>query len=180
LQAEAEESKYHKEMKLRKEIEEDVEKQSLEYERFKVEHEDYRRELLMVQDQCSALKHQMRESELNVKEFEEKIISAAQLLISFKEKRDQLRIERDKAIQEMEILRRMKQQRTAMLSAPQFSTFSLAEIDEATRSFDPSQRIGDGKYGSVYKGILRHMEVAIRMLPNDGSQGQWRFEREVK
>lgn len=178
--AEAAESKYRKEMKRRTEIEEELEKQRREHERFKDEHEEYGRDLLVVQDQCSALKEQIRESEHSAKEFEEKIISAVQLLISFKEKRDQLRIEHDKAIQELEILRRTKQQRTARLSCPQFSTFSLMEIDEATCSFDPSQRIGDGKYGSVYRGIVCHMDVAIRMLPNDGSQGQWRFEREVE
>ncbi|KAL2920698.1 U-box domain-containing protein 33 [Bienertia sinuspersici] len=170
--ADAAESKYLEEMKQRKEVEEALAKQKLECGIMKEEHEKYTTELPMVQDQCFGLESQIRESEISAKELEEKIISAVELLKSFRAKRDELELERDKAALELENLSRSKLKRTSALSSIQFSTFSLLEIGEATCSFDPSKRIGDGRYGSIYKGILRHVDVAIRMLPNDGFLSQ--------
>ncbi|GKE04837.1 U-box domain-containing protein 32-like protein isoform X1, partial [Tanacetum coccineum] len=37
-----------------------------------------------------------------------------------------------------------------------------------------------GRYGSVYKGILRHVRIAIKMLPSLGSQGDAEFEDEAE
>ncbi|GKF98421.1 U-box domain-containing protein 32 isoform X1 [Tanacetum coccineum] len=53
------------------------------------------------------------------------------------------------------------------------------EIMEATQDFNQSLKIGEGRYGSVYKGILRHVRIAIKMLPSLGSQGDAEFEDEV-
>lgn len=179
LQADTAESKYMKEMTRREELEEALEKQELDCGRIKEEHEKYTKELPMVQDQCFGLESQIRESEIAAKELEEKIISAVELLISFRTKRDQLQLERDKAFLELEDLKKSKPHRTSAMSSIEFSTFSLLEISEATCSFDPSKRIGDGRCGSIYRGVLRHANVAIRMLPNDGSISQQKFEHGV-
>lgn len=179
MQADAAEIKYYEEMKKREEIEEALSKQKLACGRIKEEHEKYMKELPVVQDQCFGLKSQIRESEIAAKELEEKIISAVQLLISFRDKRDQIQVEHDKAVEEREKLKILKQQRTKVLSGLHFSTFSLLEIGEVTCSFDPSKRIGDGRHGSIYRGMLRHVDVAIRMLPNDGFLSQQMFESRV-
>lgn len=33
--------------------------------------------------------------------------------------------------------------------------YSLEEIEEATKTFDETKKIGEGGYGSVYHGLLR-------------------------
>ncbi|GAU44028.1 hypothetical protein TSUD_349600 [Trifolium subterraneum] len=59
------------------------------------------------------------------------------------------------------------------------SEFSFSEIEEATCNFNPSLKIGEGGYGSIFKGILRHTEVAIKMLNPDSTQGPSEFQQEV-
>lgn len=179
MQADAAESKYIEQIKQRKSTEQALVKQNLECESIKEEYEKYMKELPIIQDQCFGLKTQIRESETAAKELEEKIISAVELLISFRNKRDQLQTERDNAVIERNNLKKLEQRRTSALSGLQFSTFSLVEVGEATCSFDPSKRIGDGRYGSVYRAILRHVHVAIQMLPDDGYLSQQMFEHGV-
>ncbi|KNA24302.1 hypothetical protein SOVF_017080 [Spinacia oleracea] len=178
--ADAAESKYIEQIKQRKSTEQALVKQNLECESIKEEYEKYMKELPIIQDQCFGLKTQIRESETAAKELEEKIISAVELLISFRNKRDQLQTERDNAVIERNNLKKLEQRRTSALSGLQFSTFSLVEVGEATCSFDPSKRIGDGRYGSVYRAILRHVHVAIQMLPDDGYLSQQMFEHGVE
>ncbi|KAL9237315.1 hypothetical protein vseg_011880 [Gypsophila vaccaria] len=180
VKANAAESKFVEEMKQRKEEEECLARQRLEQKRFREELDNYENELPIIQAECCDLESQVRESEAAAKELEEKFILAVELLISFRNKRDQLEIEHDDAVCEMESLKKLRDRRVAALSGPQFPTFSLIEISEATCSFDPSKRIGDGTYGGVYHGTFGHMEVAIRMLPNDGIQGQLMFEHQVE
>ncbi|EEF31859.1 receptor protein kinase, putative [Ricinus communis] len=60
-----------------------------------------------------------------------------------------------------------------------FSLFSLSEIQEATCNFNPSLKIGEGGYGSIYKGFLRHFLAAIKVLNPDGMQGPLEFKQEV-
>ncbi|KAF5730875.1 Lyk 9 [Tripterygium wilfordii] len=48
--------------------------------------------------------------------------------------------------------------------------YSLEEIDEATQSFDHSQKIGEGGYGSVFIGILKGQEVAIKKMKSSSSK----------
>ncbi|KAI9086579.1 hypothetical protein K1719_031440 [Acacia pycnantha] len=62
----------------------------------------------------------------------------------------------------------------------EFPTFSFLEINEATNDFDPSWKIGEGRYGSVYKGLLHNMQVAIRMFPSYGCQSLLEFQHQVE
>ncbi|KAM6589348.1 hypothetical protein CsatA_011953 [Cannabis sativa] len=48
--------------------------------------------------------------------------------------------------------------------------FSLEEIEEATGNFDESRKVGEGGYGSVYFGILRNKEVAIKKMRSNKSK----------
>ncbi|KAJ1694419.1 hypothetical protein LUZ63_011117 [Rhynchospora breviuscula] len=58
--------------------------------------------------------------------------------------------------------------------------FTYLEIKEATRNFDPSNKIGEGGFGSVYIGFLRHTTVAIKILNRDSIQGDPQFYQEIE
>ncbi|KAJ6808469.1 U-box domain-containing protein 33-like [Iris pallida] len=49
--------------------------------------------------------------------------------------------------------------------------FSYLEIERATNGLSESTKIGQGGYGSVYKGYLDNTEVAIKMLDARSQQG---------
>ncbi|KAF7140901.1 hypothetical protein RHSIM_Rhsim06G0041300 [Rhododendron simsii] len=57
--------------------------------------------------------------------------------------------------------------------------FSLHEIERAIGNFDPSMKIGQGVYGPVYRGFLRHTQVAIKTLTSQNMQGRSVFQQEV-
>ncbi|GMH08978.1 hypothetical protein Nepgr_010818 [Nepenthes gracilis] len=178
--AEAAETSCTIEVNWRKKSEEDLTRQKQALERIKLERGEYIKEIQGIHEKNSSLKSQITESDHKVKELNEKIISAVELLVSFRNQRDQLKIGYENSIEELKRLRRLKEERASSLNGPQFSVFSFMEISLATCCFDPSKRLGEGRYGSVYRGILRHTKVAIKMLPNDGSQGQLDFQHEVE
>lgn len=179
LQAEASESACLKERNQRKEMEEMLAKQRQELEMMKNQRDQCTKELQMVREQKPALESQITNFNLLEKELEEKIIQAVKLLITFKEKRDELQREHDEAITEVTKLRSLAEKDAMSLSLLQCFKFSFMEITEASQNFDPSCKIGDGKSGCVYKGLLRHVKVAIKMLPLHGSQSDLEFENEV-
>ncbi|GAV79309.1 Usp domain-containing protein/U-box domain-containing protein/Pkinase_Tyr domain-containing protein [Cephalotus follicularis] len=169
-----------KEMSQRKEMVEVLARGKLEVERMKNQQDESMKGLRMVQNQKSVLESRLAESHVTVKELEEKIISAVGLLISFKEKRDKLRLEYEEAISKVNGLKKMVKVEAASFCSPQILAFSFMEINEATQDFEPSWKIGEGKYGSVYHGLLRHVHVAIKMLPSYGSQSLLDFQNEVE
>ena len=61
----------------------------------------------------------------------------------------------------------------------QCTLFSFSDLEKATNYFDPSLKIGEGGYGSIYRGILYHTEVAIKILHPDSMQGPREFQQEV-
>ncbi|KAA3459869.1 U-box domain-containing protein 32 isoform X2 [Gossypium australe] len=178
--AKALESLCVKEMSRRKEMEELLEREKQEVQKMKDQHDEYIKELQMVKDQRTILESQIVESQCVVEGLEEKMFSAVELLISFKKKRDDLRIEHENAIRVLKNLRKLVNGGDSSFPGSQILEFSFIEINNATRDFDPSWKIGEGKYGSVYKGLLRHMNVAIKMLPSYGSQSLLEFENEVE
>ncbi|KAF2282599.1 hypothetical protein GH714_043228 [Hevea brasiliensis] len=116
-----------------------------------------------------ALESQIADADLMVKELEQKITSSEELLQNYKKERDELQIERDNSLKEAEELRHI----------PQFSEFSFSEIEEATQNFNPSLKIGEGGYGNIYKGLLGHRQVAIKVLSSHSSQGPAEYQQEV-
>lgn len=181
LQAKASESLYAEELIHRKEVEEALAKEKLELEWMKKQQDEVNEELQISLNQKSLLESQIAESDQMVKELEQKIISAVELLQNYKKERDELQIERDNALKEAEELRISRKESSSSTHQPQFfSEFLFSEIEEATCNFDPSLKIGEGGYGSIYKGILRHTHVAIKMLHSHSLQGPSEFQQEVR
>ncbi|MFS8002372.1 putative protein kinase RLK-Pelle-DLSV family [Helianthus anomalus] len=58
--------------------------------------------------------------------------------------------------------------------------FDLSTIVVATDNFSPSNMLGEGGFGSVYKGkLLNGLEIAIKRLSQSLSQGMQEFKNEV-
>lgn len=174
------ENRCAKEKSRRKEVVEQLGSKKQQVQEMKNQRDKIMGELQMVQDQNSALKNKLFESNCTVTELEEKIISAVDLLISFREQRDKLKIEHANAVRKVEVLRQFGEAaRTTSYNGVEFPAFSFMEINEATNDFDQSWKIGEGRYGSVYKGLLRNTPVAIKMLPSYGCQSQLDFLHQV-
>ncbi|XP_062199345.1 U-box domain-containing protein 33-like isoform X3 [Phragmites australis] len=92
-----------------------------------------------------------------------------------------LMLQRDKALREAETLRTTKREYTATAEGTMHITeLSYSEITEATNNFDRSLKIGESAYGGVYKGFLRHTNVAIKKLNPESTQSQSQFNQEVE
>lgn len=177
--AKASESLYTDELNLRKMAEEELRKEKEELESVTSQRDKVNEELRLAVDLKSSLESQLASSEVMIQELEQKIISAVELLQSYKNERDELQIQRDNALREAEDLRK-KQGEGSSTHVPQlFSEFSFSEIEEATSNFNPSLKIGEGGYGNIYKGLLRHTEVAIKILHANSMQGPLEFQQEV-
>ncbi|XVE77150.1 hypothetical protein DITRI_Ditri13aG0038300 [Diplodiscus trichospermus] len=67
-----------------------------------------------------------------------------------------------------------------LLRKQPLTEFSLSEIHEATDDFDRVYKIAEGSRGSVYhKCVLRHTEVAIKVLRQNSLQDPSEFQQEV-
>ncbi|KAJ6406546.1 hypothetical protein OIU84_010121 [Salix udensis] len=61
-----------------------------------------------------------------------------------------------------------------------YRRYTIEEIEEATDQFSPSNKIGEGGYGPVFKGKLDHTPVAIKALRPGAAQGKKQFQQEVE
>ncbi|GMN68314.1 hypothetical protein TIFTF001_037374 [Ficus carica] len=65
-------------------------------------------------------------------------------------------------------------------NAPNMQVFSLANIEAATNNFSIENKLGEGGYGPVYKGILPDgQEIAVKKLSASSTQGFEEFKNEV-
>ncbi|XP_059651393.1 U-box domain-containing protein 33 isoform X2 [Cornus florida] len=178
--AKASEILHYEEMRKRKEIEEAVARGKEELEMMKQQANEVMEELRTALEQKSLLESQIANSNQMVQELEQKMFSAVELLQNYKKERDQFQVERDNALSVAEDLRKKQAEEASSTIVPRFfSEFSLSEIEEATCNFDPSLKVGEGGYGSIYKGCLRHTQVAIKMLHPNSLQGPSEFQQEV-
>ncbi|XP_057754675.1 U-box domain-containing protein 33 isoform X2 [Arachis stenosperma] len=173
------ESLYVEELNLRKRAEEELQKEKEQLQNMKIQRDKVKEELQLALDQKSSLESQIASSELMIKEYEQKIISAVDLLQSYKNERDELQVQRDEVLREATELRKKQGEASGTRTPQLFSEFSFLEIEQATNNFDQSLKIGEGGYGSIFKGMLRHTEVAIKMLHSDSMQGPLEFQQEV-
>ncbi|KAB2610568.1 G-type lectin S-receptor-like serine/threonine-protein kinase [Pyrus ussuriensis x Pyrus communis] len=64
---------------------------------------------------------------------------------------------------------------------PELPLFSLRSIAAATNNFSEANKLGEGGFGPVYKGILiANEEVAIKRLSKKSGQGHQEFMNELK
>ncbi|KAL3536909.1 hypothetical protein ACH5RR_000275 [Cinchona calisaya] len=83
------------------------------------------------------------------------------------------------------IYRKLSNKRTAPVDLkqpqPQPQRFSYSVLRRATASFSANNRLGQGGFGSVYKGILPSgQEVAVKLMDASGSlQGEREFHNEL-
>ncbi|KAF7065246.1 hypothetical protein CFC21_071373 [Triticum aestivum] len=62
----------------------------------------------------------------------------------------------------------------------QIGSFTLRQIKAATRNFDPANKIGEGGFGSVYKGSLSDGTIiAVKQLSSKSKQGNREFVNEI-
>ncbi|CAI0472194.1 unnamed protein product [Linum tenue] len=173
------ESLYAEESKQRKEIEQAIAKEKEEVDVMRNNRDKVNDELRVALDHKASLETQIAESDQTVKEFEQKIFAAVELLQKYKEEREELQVVRDNALRQAEELRRSRAEASKATMYEFFSEFRFTEIEEATNNFDPSLKIGEGGYGSIYRGVLRHSQVAIKMLHAHSMQGPSEFQQEV-
>ncbi|XP_028789836.1 probable L-type lectin-domain containing receptor kinase S.5 [Neltuma alba] len=57
--------------------------------------------------------------------------------------------------------------------------FRLREIKKATSNFNDQNKLGEGGFGKVYKGILGNREIAVKRVSKDSRQGKQEFIAEV-
>lgn len=60
-----------------------------------------------------------------------------------------------------------------------YRRYNIKEIEVATNGFDDALKIGEGGYGPVFKGVLDHTVVAIKVLRPDLAHGERQFQQEV-
>ncbi|KAL6529486.1 hypothetical protein OROGR_015109 [Orobanche gracilis] len=62
-----------------------------------------------------------------------------------------------------------------------FQVFTYKQLHSATSGFGKSNLIGRGAFGLVYRGVLRNgMKVAVKLMDQDGKQGEDEFTAEVE
>ncbi|GMH39748.1 hypothetical protein BSKO_07646 [Bryopsis sp. KO-2023] len=58
--------------------------------------------------------------------------------------------------------------------------YSTEDLCNATNNFNESNLLGSGGYGLVYKGVINHVPVAVKVLGEDVMQGNEEYIREIK
>ncbi|KAG1367781.1 putative LRR receptor-like serine/threonine-protein kinase [Cocos nucifera] len=77
---------------------------------------------------------------------------------------------------------RRKQAENSELRGLELQTgyFTIKQIKTATKNFDPGNKIGEGGFGSVYRGVLPDgSEIAVKQLSSKSKQGNREFINEI-
>jgi predicted RNase H-like nuclease (RuvC/YqgF family) len=165
LQARTSEDLYLNQVQQRKETEEFLSKIQEELQQLKVRQNEVIEELQKANEHNENLQHQLSES----KDHYDWLLS----------EHDHLLHERNRSVREVEELRQRRGQILSVLVTAMHCEFSPSELECATEKFSSLRKIGEGGFGCVYKGVLRNMTVAIKVLRLDVLQGRSQFEEEV-
>ncbi|KAJ3706768.1 hypothetical protein LUZ61_010473 [Rhynchospora tenuis] len=171
---------YQNEIKKRQGVEEALIQERQENERIRSQTDNI---LIKLQEaEQRKLKNEQRVTELEraTKDLEDKLAATRYLMQSIKSKHEQSQQERDAALHEVEELQKKALQGTTSTARKELGMeFSYAELEAATRGFSDQMKIGEGGFGSVYKGSLRNTPVAVKLLHQDGMQGLSEFHQEI-
>lgn len=160
---------YIKEMKQRKETEEELSQQ-------KKETESLKQATLMLQTELDWYRYQPNENANALQEANQQ----KRLLEHSISEYNKVKRERDDAVKEARDMRMEKELTARCACGAMNSEFSLIELEQATQVFSSSLNIGRGGFGSVYKGFLRSTTVAIKILNTESLHAQSQFQQEVK
>ncbi|KAJ1693739.1 hypothetical protein LUZ63_010437 [Rhynchospora breviuscula] len=126
-----------------------------------------------------ALEKQVSDFELVVKDLKVISASAGDRIESLQADYYNLQQERDNLVKKTEELCLQRENMHSGSSSALKSEFSLEELQQATQNFSESLKIGQGGFGSVYKGSLRQTTVAIKLLHSESLQGISQFQQEI-
>ncbi|KAI8523286.1 hypothetical protein RHMOL_Rhmol13G0061500 [Rhododendron molle] len=146
-------------MRERKDFEEALARKAKEVENMSQQVDNITTDLCIALDERLSLRIKIANCNQMVQESEQNMLSAVEQLEKYKMERDDLQEQASNTIMPL--------------------SFSLHEIEGATGNFDPSMKIGQGGYGPVYRGFLRHTQVAIKTLISQSMQGRSEFQQEV-
>ena len=167
------------ELRQQKALKEMHERQRQEIDVMRRQQEEAYAALYNANEQKVTLEQQISEIELYVKDNEDKLARNKHQLEALQADCDRIQQERDVAIREAAELHEKNRQGVFAPSEALNTKFSLIELQQATQDFDPILKVGEGGFGSVYKGFLRNTTVAIKLLHPESMQGQSEFHQEV-
>ncbi|GJN26758.1 hypothetical protein PR202_gb14716 [Eleusine coracana subsp. coracana] len=140
------------ELKKWRTLEESHARQRQEIERMTRQLDESYAALYNVNEQKLKLEQRISEIELYAKDNEDRLAANKYQLEMLQADYEKMQHERDAAIREGTELREMNQHGVWAPSEALNTKFSLIELQEATKSFDPLLKIGEGGFGSVHKG----------------------------
>lgn len=166
------ESSCQREAKHRKEIEERLAREHSEMEQDRQELDDMLEQIQKVNDRSAELELQITNSERMMSDLEVRLSESYNLLETL---RRECRREDPASSGRESTTMDTDDERVSFLRV------GYSELEEATNRFDESVRIGGaGGRGSVYRGNLRNMAVAVKMLSLDAAVDEVQFTREVE
>ncbi|CAO2180241.1 unnamed protein product [Urochloa humidicola] len=150
---------YLNQVQQRKQTEELLSRTKQELERLKIQHVDVTKKLQKANEHNERVLGQLSESRGQY----DSLLSEHNHLLH----------DRDRAVREVEGLRQKRGQMLPVLVTSMYSEFSTSELESASENFSSSLKIGEGGFACVYRGILRNMTVAIKVLKPDSLQGRF-------
>ncbi|KAJ4803018.1 U-box domain-containing protein kinase family protein [Rhynchospora pubera] len=174
LRHEVEELKHEKSL-----LNEELELMQTENDRLTAQANESSNQIQAENERRLGLEKQVADLEAVIKDLQAVSVSTADCIDSLQSDCDKLSQERDNLAREAEALRKQREDMLSSSSTGLNSKFSLQELEQATQSFSESLKIGEGGFGSVYKGSLRQTTVAIKVLHSQNLGGQAQFQQEV-
>ncbi|XP_021864886.1 U-box domain-containing protein 35-like [Spinacia oleracea] len=124
-----------------------------------------------------------REAVLVVADLERLKCQAAMDAAHLSEKLVDLENRKTKMVEQKAARHEEEDRRSGNNTSTQLATYrlySLKDIEIGTNYFSSSLKIGEGGYGPVYRAIIQHTSVAIKVLRPNVSQGLKQFQQEIE